>query len=60
MSSIFKYKTKIYAQLWHCGRISHIDYTNGFDLISSTSSPAKGINRQNNKPPRFPKDRMDL
>ncbi|MDA7808624.1 hypothetical protein N8945_00240 [Candidatus Pelagibacter sp.] len=50
VDSVHGYKTKIYAQLWHCGRISHIDYTNGFDLISSTSSPAKGINRQNNKP----------
>ena len=43
VDGVHKYKTKIYAQLWHCGRISHIDYTNGFDLISSTSSPAKGL-----------------
>ena len=50
VDSIHKYKTKIYAQLWHCGRISHNDYTNGFDLVSSTNNPAKGMNRQNQKP----------
>jgi N-ethylmaleimide reductase len=42
--------TKIFAQLWHCGRISHDDFTEGYSLISSTSKPAEGINRQNGKP----------
>ena len=50
VDSVHKYKTKIYAQLWHCGRISHKDYTNGFDVVSSTNNPAKGMNRQNQKP----------
>ena len=53
--SVHKYKTKIYAQLWHCGRISHSDYTNGFDMVSSTNNPAEGMNRQNEKPFGIPR-----
>ena len=55
VDSIHKHKTKIYAQLWHCGRISHSDYTNGYDLVSSTNNPAKGMNRQNQKPFGIPR-----
>jgi N-ethylmaleimide reductase len=40
----------IVCQLWHCGRISHPDYTGGQPPQSSTSRPAEGINRQNGKP----------
>ena len=47
---IHKHKTKIYAQLWHCGRISHSDYTGGLAPVSSTNNQASGINRQNQKP----------
>jgi len=50
VDAVHKHGTKIYAQLWHCGRISHPDYTGGFDIISSTEHVAAGINRQNNKP----------
>ena len=50
VGAVHKYKTKIYAQLWHCGRISHIDYTDGFAPVSSTNNQATGINRQNQKP----------
>jgi N-ethylmaleimide reductase len=50
VKAIHKYKTKIYAQLWHCGRISHNDYTGGLEPVSSTSNQATGINRQNQKP----------
>ena len=50
VKSVHQYNTKIYAQLWHCGRISHNDYTNGYDIVSSTNKQAEGINRQNNKP----------
>lgn len=39
----------IACQLWHCGRISHSDYT-GSAPVSSTSVAAGGINRQNGKP----------
>lgn len=42
--------TKIVAQLWHCGRISHTDFTDGIQPVSSTSIAAAGINRQNNQP----------
>ncbi len=40
----------LFCQLWHCGRISHEDYTGGVPPVSSTSRPVDGINRQNNKP----------
>ncbi len=42
--------SKILCQLWHCGRISHSDYTGGQPPVSSTDRAAEGINRQNNKP----------
>ena len=41
---------RIFCQLWHCGRISHPDYTAGPAPLSSTSRAAEGVNRQNNKP----------
>jgi len=41
---------KIYSQLWHCGRISHSDYTGGVPPVSSTDVAAEGHNRQNDKP----------
>lgn len=39
----------IACQLWHMGRISHADFT-GDAPVSSTSRPAAGHNRQNDKP----------
>ncbi|MEP7007823.1 MAG: hypothetical protein ABI810_17725 [Sphingomonas bacterium] len=39
----------IACQLWHCGRISHADYT-GDAPVSSTNVAATGMNRQNGKP----------
>lgn len=42
--------SKIFAQLWHCGRISHPDFTRGLVPLSSTDKQASGINRQNDKP----------
>ncbi len=50
VDDVHSYNTKIYAQLWHCGRISHKDYTKGYDVVSSTNIAAEGINRQNQKP----------
>ena len=47
--------SKIYAQLWHCGRISHPDYTGGIAPICSSDKQATGINRQNNKPYGIPR-----
>jgi N-ethylmaleimide reductase len=41
--------SKIFAQLWHCGRISHPDYTGGLQIVSSSNKQAEGINRQNGK-----------
>lgn len=40
----------IFAQLWHCGRISHPDFTGGVAPLSSTARVAEGLNRQNDKP----------
>ena len=50
IDAVHRHGSKIYAQLWHCGRISHSDFTNGYDIVSSTSQVADGINRQNGKP----------
>jgi N-ethylmaleimide reductase len=41
--------SRIFAQLWHCGRISHSDYTIGIPIVSSSNRQAEGINRQNGK-----------
>jgi N-ethylmaleimide reductase len=50
IEGVHKYKSKIFAQLWHCGRISHPDFTGGIQPVSSTNRPAEGVNRQNQKP----------
>jgi len=50
VDAVHQHGSKIIAQLWHCGRISHSDYTGGAAPVSSTDSAAEGINRQNNKP----------
>jgi N-ethylmaleimide reductase len=60
--SVHKYDTKIFCQLWHCGRISHSDYLEGKSPLSSTNKQASGINKQNNKPFGIPKamDKSDI
>jgi len=50
ISSVHKNNTKIFCQLWHCGRISHPEYTGGVAPVSSSTKAAEGINRQNSKP----------
>lgn len=50
IEAVHKARSKIFAQLWHCGRISHEDFTGGLQPVSSSSVRAEGINRQNNKP----------
>ena len=50
ISAVHRFDSKILCQLWHCGRISHPDYTGGLPTVSSTDQPAEGINRQNGKP----------
>jgi N-ethylmaleimide reductase len=49
-SRVRQHQGKIFSQLWHCGRISHEDFTGGMAPISSSAITAEGINRQNNKP----------
>ncbi len=46
---------KIACQLWHCGRISHSDFTDGHAPVSSTTRAAEGLNRQTEKPYREPR-----
>jgi len=55
ITSIHQTGSKIFCQLWHCGRISHEDYTGGIQPVSSTTRQAEGINRQNNKPFSVPR-----
>lgn len=50
IKAVQSHGSRIFCQLWHCGRISHTDYTGGVPPVSSTNRPAAGINRQNNKP----------
>jgi len=50
IAAVHRADSRIVCQLWHCGRISHSDYTGGVPPVSSTNEPAAGINRQNNKP----------
>lgn len=39
----------IFSQLIHCGRITHPDYTDGHEIVSSTDRRAEGIIRRNGK-----------
>ncbi len=55
IDAVHQHGAKIFAQLWHCGRISHPDYTDGAQPVSSTGVEAAGINRQNNKPYATPR-----
>lgn len=41
---------RVFCQLIHCGRISHPDYLEGKQPVSSTDQPAEGIYRHNGKP----------
>jgi len=59
VSKVHENGGKIFSQLWHCGRISHEDYTGGLPPLSSTDKPAAGINRQNNKPYGVPRKMQD-
>lgn len=45
----------IFCQLLHCGRVSHQDYTDGQQPVSSTDKPAHGTNRRNGKPYGHPR-----
>lgn len=47
--------TPVFCQLIHCGRITHPDYTDGLQPISSTDRPAAGINRRNGQPYAVPR-----
>lgn len=47
--------SRMFCQLWHCGRISHEDYTGGVQPVSSSAQQPAGINRQNGKPYAVPR-----
>jgi 2,4-dienoyl-CoA reductase-like NADH-dependent reductase (Old Yellow Enzyme family) len=55
VDAVHKEKTKIFCQLWHCGRISHEEFTGGTPPVSSSAKQAEGISRQNNKPYAVPR-----
>ena len=55
VKSVHAYGAKIYAQLWHCGRVSHTQFTGGSAPISSTDVRLTGINRQNGQEYSVPK-----
>lgn len=44
----------IFAQLIHCGRMAHTDYTGGLRPVSATDRPASGIIRRLGKPYEVP------
>ena len=50
VDAVHRAGAKIFCQLWHCGRISHSDFTGGVPPVSSTHQAAAGMNRQNGKP----------
>lgn len=45
----------IFCQLFHAGRITHPDYTDGLQPVSATDRQAEGINRRNGKPYAVPR-----
>jgi N-ethylmaleimide reductase len=49
-SRVHEHGARIFSQLWHCGRISHPDFLDGNQPVSSTNRAADGINRRNDKP----------
>jgi N-ethylmaleimide reductase len=55
VKNVQEHGSKFFCQLWHCGRISHEDYTLGEQPVSSSNKQASGINRQNNKPFAIPR-----
>jgi N-ethylmaleimide reductase len=54
-SAVQEFQTLIFAQLWHCGRFSHEDFTEGAQPLSSSAVAATGVNRQNGKPYATPR-----
>jgi N-ethylmaleimide reductase len=54
-SAVHAAGSRIFCQLWHCGRISHPDFLDGNAPVSSTDRRATGINRQNNEPFGIPR-----
>lgn len=49
VDAVHAHGTKIFCQLWHCGRISHSDYLGGGTPVSSSAVTAEGLAR-NKKP----------
>lgn len=49
-SSVHKFKTGIFCQLWHCGRISHPDYLGGAIPVSSSAVRPEGVTSRTKKP----------
>lgn len=54
-SAVHAAGSPVFSQLVHNGRITHPDYTDGQQPVSSTAQRAAGINRRNNQPYGLPR-----
>ena len=54
-AAVHRSGSRIFCQLLHSGRITHPDYTDGQQPVSSTDRAAGGINRRNNQPYAVPR-----
>jgi N-ethylmaleimide reductase len=52
---VHSHGSRIFCQLWHCGRISHPEFLGGQQPVSSTDRAAEGINRRNGQPYGVPR-----
>lgn len=50
VDAVHQHNTKIFCQLWHCGRISHPDYLNGELPVSSSAMRPEGNAPRTQKP----------
>lgn len=54
-SSVHQYRTKIFAQLWHVGRLSHEEILNGEAPVAPSAVAASGLVHKLRKPYSIPR-----
>ncbi|GAB2559097.1 oxidoreductase [Gracilibacillus alcaliphilus] len=57
---VHQYKTKIFAQLWHVGRVSHQDILKGYTPVAPSAIGANGHVHRLRKPFQAPKSLSNL